>query len=119
MKGWLAAILCLSLGMGLVGCSGWAESQRIDRLQSQVEELQVEMEGLRGELDEDTPDPLWTEWMPWQIAWRMLLRKGPQEAPADVQYWCMGKGDSCPNPTSGPFDLYCDQCDPDGDNREG
>lgn len=35
------------------------------------------------------------------------------------EYYCMGKNDTCPNKTKNPYDLYCDSCDPDGDNIEG
>lgn len=34
-------------------------------------------------------------------------------------YYCMGKNDTCPNTTRNAYDLYCDQCDPDGNNIEG
>ena len=34
-------------------------------------------------------------------------------------YYCMGKNDTCPNKTHDKYDLYCDSCDPDGDNVEG
>lgn len=34
-------------------------------------------------------------------------------------YYCMGKGDTCPNKTHNAYDLYCSSCDPDGDNIEG
>ncbi len=34
-------------------------------------------------------------------------------------YYCMGKNDTCPNKTKNAYDLYCDSCDPDGDNKEG
>ncbi len=34
-------------------------------------------------------------------------------------YYCMGKNDTCPNKTHNKYDLYCDSCDPDGDNVEG
>lgn len=34
-------------------------------------------------------------------------------------YWCMGKGDTCPNKTYSAYDFYCSSCDPDGDNIEG
>lgn len=34
-------------------------------------------------------------------------------------YYCMGKNDTCPNKTKNMYDLYCDSCDPDGDNIEG
>lgn len=34
-------------------------------------------------------------------------------------YHCYGKNDTCPNYTYNYMDLYCDKCDPDGDNREG
>ena len=49
----------------------------------------------------------------------MLAQESKRDTKSEGQYWCMGKGDSCQNPTSGPLDLYCDSCDPDGDNREG
>lgn len=35
------------------------------------------------------------------------------------EYYCMGKNDTCPNKTYNAYDLYCDSCDPDGDNVEG
>ena len=35
------------------------------------------------------------------------------------EYWCMGKGDTCHNKTNSPYDLYCNECDPDNDNIEG
>jgi len=35
------------------------------------------------------------------------------------EYWCMGKNDTCQNKTSAPHDFFCDECDPDGDNKEG
>lgn len=35
------------------------------------------------------------------------------------KYPCMGKNDTCPNYTHNAYDLYCDKCDPDGDNVEG
>ena len=34
-------------------------------------------------------------------------------------YYCMGKNDTCPNKTNNKYDLYCNSCDPDGDNVEG
>ena len=34
-------------------------------------------------------------------------------------YYCMGKNDTCPNKTHNAYDLFCDSCDPDGDNIEG
>ena len=34
-------------------------------------------------------------------------------------YYCMGKNDTCQNKTHNKYDLYCDSCDPDGDNIEG
>ncbi len=34
-------------------------------------------------------------------------------------YYCMGKGDTCPNKTHNAYDLFCDSCDPDNDNIEG
>ena len=119
MKGWLALVLCLCLGLS--GCGGWAEYQQIDRLQSQVEELQRELETIQGASAPgiEQPVPWWEEWLPWKVAWRMLAQESKRDTKSEGQYWCMGKGDSCQNPTSGPLDLYCDSCDPDGDNREG
>lgn len=35
------------------------------------------------------------------------------------EYYCMGKGDTCNNKTRNAYDLYCNSCDPDGDNIEG
>ena len=35
------------------------------------------------------------------------------------EYYCMGKNDTCPNKTKNAYDLYCNSCDPDGDNIEG
>lgn len=35
------------------------------------------------------------------------------------EYYCMGKNDTCPNKTQNEYDLYCNSCDPDGDNIEG
>lgn len=35
------------------------------------------------------------------------------------EYYCMGKNDTCPNKTRNAYDLYCNSCDPDGDNIEG
>ncbi|MCH5187830.1 MAG: hypothetical protein J1F63_05460 [Oscillospiraceae bacterium] len=35
------------------------------------------------------------------------------------EFYCMGKNDTCPNKTYSPLDLFCDSCDPDGDNIEG
>lgn len=34
-------------------------------------------------------------------------------------YLCLGKNNTCKNITDSPTDLYCDACDPDGDNYEG
>ena len=34
-------------------------------------------------------------------------------------YYCMGKNDTCTNKTKNAYDLYCNSCDPDGDNVEG
>lgn len=34
-------------------------------------------------------------------------------------YYCMGKNDTCSNKTKNTYDLYCNSCDPDGDNVEG
>lgn len=34
-------------------------------------------------------------------------------------YYCMGKNDTCNNKTKNAYDLYCNSCDPDGDNVEG
>ena len=34
-------------------------------------------------------------------------------------YYCMGKGDTCNNKTKNRYDLYCNSCDPNGDNIEG
>ena len=34
-------------------------------------------------------------------------------------YRCLGKNNTCRNITDSPTDLYCDACDPDGDNYEG
>ena len=34
-------------------------------------------------------------------------------------YPCYGKNNTCPNYTYNYKDLYCDKCDPDGDNKEG
>ena len=34
-------------------------------------------------------------------------------------YYCMGKNDTCNNKTYNCHDMYCDSCDPDGDNKEG
>lgn len=34
-------------------------------------------------------------------------------------YYCMGKNDTCPNKTHNKYDLYCNSCDPNGDNIEG
>ena len=33
-------------------------------------------------------------------------------------YPCYGKGNTCNNTTKNCLDLYCDSCDPDGDNKE-
>jgi len=33
-------------------------------------------------------------------------------------YYCMGKGDTCPNKTYNAFDLYCSSCDSNNDNIE-
>lgn len=38
---------------------------------------------------------------------------------ASDEYWCMGKGDTCKNKTYSPYDFYCSECDPNGDNIEG
>lgn len=35
------------------------------------------------------------------------------------EYWCMGKSNTCKHKTNSYTDLYCDICDPDGDNIEG
>lgn len=48
--------------------------------------------------------------------------KSPSYSKAESEddgYYCMGKGDTCNNKTSDPFDLYCYSCDPDGNNIEG
>ncbi len=34
-------------------------------------------------------------------------------------YYCMGKNDTCSRKTNNAYDLYCNSCDPDGDNVEG
>ena len=34
-------------------------------------------------------------------------------------YYCMGKNDTCRNKTKNAYDLYCNSCDPNGDNVEG
>jgi hypothetical protein len=34
-------------------------------------------------------------------------------------YYCYGKNNTCTNYTYNYKDLYCDKCDPDGDNKEG
>jgi len=34
-------------------------------------------------------------------------------------YYCYGKNNTCNNKTKNYRDLYCDSCDPDGDNVEG
>ena len=88
---------------------------------AQVEELQRELETIQGASAPgiEQPVPWWEEWLPWKVAWRMLAQESKRDTKSEGQYWCMGKGDSCQNPTSGPLDLYCDSCDPDGDNREG
>ena len=74
MKGWLALVLCLCLGLS--GCGGWAANQQIDRLQSQVEELQRELETIQGASAPgiEQPVPWWEEWLPWKVAWRMLAQ---------------------------------------------
>lgn len=42
-----------------------------------------------------------------------------KQASSEGEYWCMGKNDTCQNKTSAPDDFFCDECDPDGDNKEG
>lgn len=34
-------------------------------------------------------------------------------------YYCMGKNNPCRNKTKNAYDLYCNSCDPNGDNVEG
>lgn len=40
-------------------------------------------------------------------------------SPDGGEYYCMGKNDTCQNRTYNAYDLYCDSCDPNGDNIEG
>ncbi len=35
------------------------------------------------------------------------------------EYYCMGKNNTCRNKTKNAYDLYCNSCDPNGDNVEG
>lgn len=52
--------------------------------------------------------------------WMKDQAKGKDYSSSDGgTYYCMGKGDTCPNHTKNAYDLYCNSCDPDGDNVEG
>ena len=47
-----------------------------------------------------------------------LVGCGSDPAPK-IEFDCLGQNRTCPNKQDDALDLFCDSCDPDGDNIEG